>query len=54
MKYSKIPNLETAQSMLVHTLNASATRLHRQLNSQQTSLSALLEDRKKQLGGNSE
>lgn len=51
VKYSKIPNLETAQSMFVHTLNASASRLHRQLNSHQTSLLALLEDRKKQLDG---
>ncbi|KAL3281183.1 hypothetical protein HHI36_004400 [Cryptolaemus montrouzieri] len=48
-KYSTILNLETAQAMLVHTLNASASKLHRQLNSHQTSLLALLEDRKKQL-----
>ncbi|XP_044750125.1 39S ribosomal protein L10, mitochondrial [Coccinella septempunctata] len=52
IKLSKVPSLEMAQSMFVHTLNASANRLHRQLNSHQTSLLALLEDRKKQLDDN--
>ncbi|KAK9879731.1 hypothetical protein WA026_006791 [Henosepilachna vigintioctopunctata] len=54
IKYSSIPNLETAQAMLAQNLKSSASKLHRQLNSHQTSLLALLNDRQKQISDSSE
>nr|XP_023024250.1 39S ribosomal protein L10, mitochondrial [Leptinotarsa decemlineata] len=49
IKYSAIPNLQTAQVGLVQTLNSAASRLVGQLSSPQGSLVSNLEERAKQL-----
>ncbi|KAK4879435.1 hypothetical protein RN001_007581 [Aquatica leii] len=49
MQYSLIPNLETAQANLVHTLSSIGGQLVGQLNTHQNSLVSNLEERIKQL-----
>lgn len=47
--YSTIPNLQTAQSGLVHTLNSIGGQILNQLNSHQTNLLSQFQARIKQL-----
>lgn len=49
MKYSEIPNLQTAQANLVQTLTGVAMQLSRNLTSHQQALVSNLEQRLKQL-----
>ncbi|KAG5892976.1 hypothetical protein JTB14_015020 [Gonioctena quinquepunctata] len=49
IKYSMIPNLQTAQAGLVQTLNSAGSRLVGQLNNHQSTLVSHLEERVKQL-----
>ncbi|CAH0556994.1 unnamed protein product [Brassicogethes aeneus] len=51
MYYSSIPNLESAQAGLVHTLNSAGSSLVSKLNSHQNSLVGNLEARAEQLQG---
>ncbi|CAH1275493.1 unnamed protein product [Diabrotica balteata] len=50
LKYSKIPNVETAQAELVQTMNRMGSQLVSDLNAHQTTLVSNLEERIKQLG----
>ncbi|VEN45821.1 unnamed protein product [Callosobruchus maculatus] len=49
MKYSMIPNIQTAQAQLVSTLNSLGSNIVTQLNTHQTTLVQNLEERSKQL-----
>ncbi|XP_044266393.1 39S ribosomal protein L10, mitochondrial [Tribolium madens] len=49
MELEKIPNLQTAQAVLVQTLNSAATTIHQQLNQHQNTLVSQLQQRIKQL-----
>ncbi|ENN78717.1 hypothetical protein D910_03627, partial [Dendroctonus ponderosae] len=52
VKYSKIPNIQAAQSELVHTLNTAGSQLVSSLNRHQTTLVSRLEQRASQLEDN--